>query len=211
MLFWSRLGVVLGPKLASFSAKFRLQTVLGSVSHRKRRFPRNHRKTNTKSTKMPSGTLPKPHRIDPSRSQEANFSLLNFDFDFGSILVPFWLPKCLPLGTLLATQIDQKNDSKFDCSKCRLKIATRPPKTPPGPPQERPKTPQDHPKTRQELPKRPPRPPKMPSRAPKIASRLPKILPRDPQVVPRNRHISSGRLRLHDARIRTNNERMMNE
>ena len=106
---------------------------------------------------------------------------------------------------------DQKIDQKFDCSKCRPKIATRPPKTSPGPPQERPKTPQDHPKTTQELPKRPPRPPKMPSRAPKIASRLPKMLPRDPKVAPRYRDISFGWLRLHNARIRTNNERMMNE
>ena len=160
---------------------------------------------------MPSGHAPKRPKIDPSRSQEATFSLLNFDLNLGSILVPFWLPKCLPLGTLLATKIDPKNNQKFDCSKCRVQIATRPPKTSPGPPQERPKTRQDHPKTPKELPKRPPRTPKMPSGAPKIASRLPKIGPRDPQVVPRNRHISSGRLRLQDARIRTNNERMMNE
>ena len=160
---------------------------------------------------MPPGDPPKRPKIDPSRSRERTFSLLNFDLNLGSNLVPFWLPKCLPLGTLLATKIDPKNNQKFDCSKCRVQIATRPPKTSPGPPQERPKTRQDHPKTTQELPKRPPRPPKMPSKAPKIASRLPKMLPRDPKVAPKYRNISLGLLRLHNARIRANNERMMNE
>ena len=104
---------------------------------------------------MPPGHPPKPPQIDPSRSQEATFSLLNFDLIFGSILVPFWLPKCLPFGTLLATKIDQKNDQKLGCSKCRSKIATRPPKTSPGPPQECPKTPrspQDLPRLPQEHP-----------------------------------------------------------
>ena len=128
---------------------------------------------------MPPGHPPKRPKIDPSRSQEATFSLLNFDLVLGSILVPFWLPKCLPLGTLLATQIDQKNDSKFDCSKCRLKIATRPPKTSPGPPQERPKTPQDHPKTPQEPAKRPPRPPKGTPRPPQDLPRAPADSPQD--------------------------------
>ena len=59
---------------------------------------------------MPPGHPPKQLKIEPSRSQEATFSLLNFDVVLGSILVPFWLPRCLPLGTLLATKIDQKND-----------------------------------------------------------------------------------------------------
>ena len=205
------MGPFCAPNLASFSAKFRPQTVWGPVSYRKCRCPLNSTKTNRKSIKMPPGHPPKRPKIDPSRSQEATFSLLNFDLVLGSILMPFWLPKCLPLGTLLATKIHQKNDQELDCSKCRFKIATRPPKTAPGPPQERPKTPQDHPKTTQELPKRPPRPPKMPSRAPKIASKLPKMLPRDPKVAPRYRDISFGWLPLQNARIRTNNERMMNE
>jgi len=120
---------------------------------------------------MPSGHAPKRPKIDPSRSQEATFSVLNFDLNLGSILVPFWLPKCLPLGTLLATKIDPKNDPKFDCSKCRVQIATRPPKTSPGFPQERPKTPQDHPKTCQEPLREPQDPPKCsqePSRSPHL-------------------------------------------
>ena len=150
---------------------------------------------------MPSGHAPKRPKIDPSRSQEATCSLLNFDLVLGSILVPFWLPKCLPLGTLLATKIDQKNNQKFDCSKCCLKIATRPPKTSPGPPQERPKTSQDHPKTTQELPKRPPRPPKMPSRAVKIISKLPKMVPRDPKIAPRSRNIALGCICWHNEQI----------
>ena len=103
----------------------------------------------------------------PRRSQdglEGFFSAcknrLRFCLVFGSIWAPFWLPKCSllgtlcpPLGTLLATKIHQKNNQKIDCSKCRLQIASRPPKTSQGPPQERPKIPQDHPKITQELPK----------------------------------------------------------
>ena len=54
------------------------------------------------------------------------------------MLAPFWLPKCFPLGTLLALKIDQKNDPKMDCLKGRSKIAPRAPKTlprrPPDPP-----------------------------------------------------------------------------
>jgi len=161
------LGSFWDPNLASFSVKFRPKTVLGPVSHRKRRFPRNSTKTNRKSIKMPPGHAPKRTKIDPRRSQEATFSLLNCDLVLGSILMAVWRPKCLPLGTLLATKIGQKNDQKFDCSKCRFKIATRPPKSAPGPPQERPKNCHDHPKTTQELPQRPPRPPKMPSRTPR--------------------------------------------
>ena len=105
--FWTDFGSFWDPNLASFSAKFRPQTVLGPVSHRKRRFPRNSTKTNRKSIKMPPGHPPKRSQIDPSRSQEATFSLLNFDLVFGSILVSFWLPKCLPLGTLFGAKIDQ--------------------------------------------------------------------------------------------------------
>ena len=57
----------------------------------------------------------------------------------------FWLPKWLPLGTLLATKIDKKNDPKLDCPKSRSKIAPRRPRRPKTPPrlsQERPKTPE---------------------------------------------------------------------
>ena len=167
--------------MASFSTKFRPKTVLEPFEHRKCGFSRNVTKTNRKPIKMPPGHPPKRPQIDPSRPQQATFSLLNFDLIFGSILVPFWLPKCLPLGTLLATKIDPKNDRKFVCSKCRVQIATRPPKTSPGPPQERPKTPQDHPKTPQELSKRLPRPPKCPQRR-----------PRDPKIVPRSRNVALG-------------------
>ena len=161
-----------------------------------------------------------PRRLqdDPKMVLKGIFSHLKIDFDFDSFWDRFWLRFGSPKASLWGPKnrpkiekINQKNDQKFDCSKCRLKIVSRPPKTLPGPPQERPQTPQDHPKTTQELPKRPPRPPKMPSRAPKIASRLPKMLPRDPKVAPRYRDISFGWLPLHNARIRTNNERMMNE
>ena len=72
----------------------------------------------------------------------------------------FCLPKCLPLGTLLATKTNQKIDRKLDCSKCRPKIAQRSPQDRPRPPQERPKTAQAHPKTTPRPPKSSPRPPK---------------------------------------------------
>ena len=95
---------------------------------------------------MPPGTLPKPSQVDPSRSQEATFSILNFDQVLGSILAPFWLPKCLPLGTLLALKIDQENDPKSDCLEGRSKVAPRAPKTLPRCPPDPPGEPQDPPR-----------------------------------------------------------------
>ena len=77
--------------------------------------------------KCPPGAPPKRPKIDPSRSQEVSFPLFNFDLVFESTLVPFWFPKCLPLGTLLASKIDQKNDPKSDCLEGRSKIAPRAP------------------------------------------------------------------------------------
>ena len=44
--------------------------------------------------------VPKRSKIDPRGSQKRLFFIFAFDFDFGTILVPFWLPKCLPLGVL---------------------------------------------------------------------------------------------------------------
>ena len=110
---------------------------------------------------MPPGHPLKRSKIDPSRYQEVTFSLLNFDLVLGSILSPFWLPKSLPWGTLLATKIDQKIDQKLNCSKSRSKIAPRPPKT---------------------LPRCPPDPsggPKMPFGRPKNA---PRCLPEPPRT-----------------------------
>ena len=53
----------------------------------------------------------------PRRSQDGLegyfFALKNrlrFRLVFGSILAPFWLPKCLPLGTLFAPKIAPKNN-----------------------------------------------------------------------------------------------------
>ena len=50
-----------------------------------------------------------------NRLQDATFSLFNLDVVLGSLLAPFWLPKWLPLGTLLATKIDQKRHRKLRC------------------------------------------------------------------------------------------------
>jgi len=52
----------------------------------------------------------KPPKIVPSRFQDVFFSLLNFDLVFCSFFAPFWLAKCAPFGTLLATKIVPKND-----------------------------------------------------------------------------------------------------
>ena len=58
-------------------------------------------------------------------------------------MAPFWLPKCLPFGTLLALKIDQKIDPKSDCLKGRSKNAPRAPKTLPRRPPDLPGEPQD--------------------------------------------------------------------
>ena len=78
-------------------------------------------------------------------------------------MAPFWLPKCLPFGTLLALKIDQKIDRKSECLKGRSKIAPRapksaqdPPKTPPGPLPESPGTPQEASWTPPDAPRSPP-------------------------------------------------------
>jgi hypothetical protein len=103
----------------------------------------------------------------PRRSQDdlegyffALENRLRFLIILGSILAPFWLPKCLPLGTLLALQIDQKNDPKSDCLQGRSKIAPRAPKTLPRRPPEPPGMPQDSPRGL-------PDPPRTPSGCPK--------------------------------------------
>jgi hypothetical protein len=86
----------------------------------------------------------------PRRSQDdlegyffAFENRLRFRIILGSILAPFWLPKCLPLGTLLALKIDQKNDPKSDCLEGRSKVAPRAPKTLPRRPPDHPGEPQD--------------------------------------------------------------------
>ena len=111
----------------------------------KRRFSRNSRKTNRKSTKMPLRHPPERPKIGPNRFQEATFSLLNFDLVFGSIFAPFCLPKCLPFGAILPLKTDQKIGPKSDCSKSRSKIAPRPPKTLPRCPPDLPGALPDHP------------------------------------------------------------------
>jgi hypothetical protein len=58
-------------------------------------------------------------------------------------LGPFWLPKCLLFGTLLALKIDQKIDPKSDWLKGRSKNAPRAPKTLPRRPPDLPGEPQD--------------------------------------------------------------------
>ena len=44
----------------------------------------------------------------------------------GSILAPFGLPKCVPFGTLLASQIDQKSKSIFKSEKIPFKTVLGP-------------------------------------------------------------------------------------
>ena len=73
-------------------------------------------------------------------------------------MAPFWLPKCLPLGTLLALKIDQKNDPKSDCLEGRSKVAPRAPKTLPRRPPDPPRTPQEASWTPPGCPRSPPGP-----------------------------------------------------
>ena len=80
--------------------------------------------------------------------------------DFGR----FWLPKCPPLGALLATKIDQKNNQKFDSSKCRVKIAPRSPQERPRLSQDAPRTPPESPRISQDASRTTPGCPQMPSR-----------------------------------------------
>ena len=75
-------------------------------------------------------------------------------------MAPFWLPKCLPLGTLLALKIDQKNDPKSDCLEGRSKVAPRAPKTLPRRPPDPPRTPQEDSWTPSGCPRGPPGPPR---------------------------------------------------
>ena len=129
---------------------------------------------------------PSPVKMDqdrpktaPRRSQdglEGYFFALENRFRFciilGSILAPFWLPKCLPLGTLLALKIDQKNDPKSDCLKGRSKIAPRAPKSPPRGLQDPPRPPKRGPRAA----KSGPREAKSGLRAAKRAAKTPRDL-----------------------------------
>ena len=104
--------------------------------------------------------------------EECFFALenrLRFCIVLGSIFVPFWLPKCLPFGTLLALKINQKVDPKSDCLKGRSKNAPRAPKTLPR----RPPDPPGHP---QVPPRRLPNPPRTPPDALTDPSGRPKML-----------------------------------
>ena len=98
-------AIFLRPKTLPKPLPNRPKTVLGPASHRKRRFPRNHRKTNRKSIKMPSGDLPKTIQNRPKSLPRGKlFPLkfqLRFGIDFGAILVA----KMLPFGHPRASKI----------------------------------------------------------------------------------------------------------
>ena len=85
---------------------------------------------------------PKRPKFGQGRFQEATFSILNFDLFFGSNFVSFCLPKCLPLGTLLAS----KSIKKWIRNRTAQEVAPRSPPERPRPSQdapEPPRTPQD--------------------------------------------------------------------
>ena len=150
--------------MALFGTQFVPKSILDTYLFQKRRFLLNGTKTNEKSTNMTLHRLPKRSKIDPRASQERLFFVFVFDFVFGTILVPFWLPKCLPLGTLFGAKIDPKNDQKLNFKKDRPKSAPRRPKSSPGTPQDAPRAPQDAPKR---LPRRPRDAPRSPQDAPR--------------------------------------------
>ena len=111
--------------MASFSTKFHPQIVLGPVSHRKRRCPRNNTKTNRKSIKMPFGhpqNDPKSTQVDPKRRLFRSADLRS-----------------------------HQDHSKIVPSPVQERL--RPHKASLGSLQERPKTRQDHPKSAPDPPK----------------------------------------------------------
>ena len=132
-----------------FCSTFGLGSLLDTHLYQKRGCSRKPLKTNEKSTFLTPRRLGNRPKIAPRRLQEVTFSLLNLHLFFLLIFAPFWLPKCLPLGTLFAPKIAQKNNQKSKCPKSRPKIT-----------QFRPKTAQDRPKRLQEASKRAPRSPK---------------------------------------------------
>ena len=84
--------------------------------------------------------VPKRSKIDPRGSQKRLFFIFVFDFDFGTILVPFWLPECPPWGVLFGAKIDPQNDQNPSRPRRALRYA---PRAPPGAH----KTPQEAPKS----------------------------------------------------------------
>ena len=158
--FWSVLGPMLVPFWLHVCSIFGLRSLLDTHLYQKRGFSRNPLKTNEKSIFLTPRRLGNRSKIAPRRLQEVTFSLLNLHLFFWSIFAPFWLPKCLPLGTLFAPKIAQKNNQRSKCPKSRPKTT-----------QFRPKTSQDRPKRLQEAPKRVPRSPKRTKEASKTSKR----------------------------------------
>ena len=110
--------------------------------------------------------LPNRPQIAQHRFQEATFSLLNLNIIFGSIFAPFWLPKCLPFGTLFAPQIYQELSGATSSPQDRSKTAQDRPKVAPRPPQDHLRSPQEAPKAFPRGLKRSPRGPKRDPRQP---------------------------------------------
>ena len=136
-----RFGVVLGPQLGvifgQISSPNRLGTGFTSKTPMFTKQYENQYKINKNAPRAP----PKTTQNRPKSVPRGDFFALKcrprFGIDFGAILAP----KMPPFGQPFGDQNRSKNYQEFDCAKCRLKIATRPPKTSLGPPQERPKTP----------------------------------------------------------------------
>ena len=138
---------------------------------------------------MPPRVVPKASQVDPSRSQEATFSILNFDQVLGSILAPFWVPQSLPLGALFATKIAHRMDPTSTWFTSRSTSAPRSPKTPPRAPQDVPRA-----------PKKAPRRPKMFPRGPEDCPKTPQNDPKRPHVLPRTSKNSAAGTRERDRR-----------
>jgi hypothetical protein len=149
-IFRSVLGAMLEPFSLPFCSIFGLRSLLDTHLYQKRGRSRKPLKTNEKSTFLTSIRLGNRPQIAPRRLQEVICSLLNLHLDLGSIFAPFWLPKCLPLGTLFAPKIDPKNHQKSKCPK----VGPRPPNFAPRSSQEAPRDSQESPKKPKKHPKR---------------------------------------------------------
>ena len=103
--FWGaileRFGAKNRPKLVQIGVKTALETIFFEKSE----ISRKPLKTNEKSTFLTPRRLEHRPKIAPRRLQEVICWLLNLHLDFVLIFAPFWLPKCLPLGTLFAPKI----------------------------------------------------------------------------------------------------------
>ena len=148
---------------------------MDGYQHQKRRFLRNHIKTNTKSRKMPPGHPPKTSQNRPKSPPRRNFFALKFRPRFGIDFFTFWAPSWGRLGpqdgTSYTPKSIQKSTPKRGAQKHGSRSLPRPPKTPPRSPRDLPRPSLTPPWPPQTLLPDPPGPPPDRPNHPKITPR----------------------------------------